>query len=516
MFPRGETSIMKKSILGLASAAIVAAITCVAVVACEDETVMGKEAKVNCSHGKVDCGGTCVDLVSNPDHCGACGLACSSTLVCSRGSCQANCNAGLLNCDRSCVNTHANNDNCGACGNACVDGNVCASSECKLSCPLGQTECGNGCVFLDHDASNCGKCGDRCLAGEVCQYGKCATSCEGRTNCGGSCVNTDTDPQFCGGCDDHGCSVGEACDDGRCGSSCGGSRQVCYGSCVAIETDLQYCGGCDVDPCGVGENCVDKKCVRVCPTGQLFCKDVDDCVDIKHDPEHCGGCGPEFKCGDSELCNGDKGCVAICDEGETREIDNGTLVCEGGILKTVCKEKFFDCDGEIDNGCEQQHDPRHGTVSKPYGACVIDCEPGFDDCNHRFDDGCETPTDSDDENCGACGRSCGAYGAKPSFCLAGYCWEEPWKTEECTADGLGTIVAIQTCPYESFGLVSECCKQYFSCDEADMIWRLACKSNVPGMCFSYIGWDCEDYSLVDWITTDCMEEDHVWQCEGGG
>ena len=65
----------------LAAGSVLCAALCFAVVACEDNDDDHNRDKVECTHGKVTCGGTCVDLASNPDHCGACGLACSSSLV---------------------------------------------------------------------------------------------------------------------------------------------------------------------------------------------------------------------------------------------------------------------------------------------------------------------------------------------------------------------------------------------------------------------------------------------------
>ena len=41
-----------------------------------------------CPGGLIDCGGICVDITSDPDHCGGCGNACSEGLSCVDGVCQ--------------------------------------------------------------------------------------------------------------------------------------------------------------------------------------------------------------------------------------------------------------------------------------------------------------------------------------------------------------------------------------------------------------------------------------------
>jgi hypothetical protein len=42
---------------------------------------------VGCTPPKAACGGTCVDVASNADHCGACDYACEAGLACSQGAC---------------------------------------------------------------------------------------------------------------------------------------------------------------------------------------------------------------------------------------------------------------------------------------------------------------------------------------------------------------------------------------------------------------------------------------------
>ena len=46
-----------------------------------------------CAVGRTLCGAGCVNLLSHPDHCGACGTACSAGEVCVGGQCTGACPA---------------------------------------------------------------------------------------------------------------------------------------------------------------------------------------------------------------------------------------------------------------------------------------------------------------------------------------------------------------------------------------------------------------------------------------
>ncbi len=84
-----------------------------------------------CECALTTCGVACVDVASDPDHCGGCDMACGATEVCSMSACSADCAGGLTTCDRACVNTDADNLNCGACGFVCGDEEACESGSCR-------------------------------------------------------------------------------------------------------------------------------------------------------------------------------------------------------------------------------------------------------------------------------------------------------------------------------------------------------------------------------------------------
>ena len=61
------------------------------------------EDGLGCEAGLTDCGGTCVDLSSDPEHCGRCDLACiegeHATRVCASGVCSLRCEPGWVDVD---------------------------------------------------------------------------------------------------------------------------------------------------------------------------------------------------------------------------------------------------------------------------------------------------------------------------------------------------------------------------------------------------------------------------------
>jgi hypothetical protein len=86
-------------------AAALAALT--ALSACQEE--------ITCPSGEAVCDGACLDLATDPAHCGTCGNACTGGASCKAGVCVA------LGTDRA---------NCGAVGRACLPGESCLSGAC--------------------------------------------------------------------------------------------------------------------------------------------------------------------------------------------------------------------------------------------------------------------------------------------------------------------------------------------------------------------------------------------------
>jgi Carboxypeptidase regulatory-like domain/Collagen triple helix repeat (20 copies)/Stigma-specific protein, Stig1 len=178
----------------------------------------------------------------------------------------------------------------------------------------------------------------------------------------GSTTNTGTttltdllsDPQNCGTCGNS-CAKGLACSNGVCAVTCPAGQVLCGASCVNTATDASNCGACG-NTCGAGSACANGACVAACPAGQTLCG--ASCVDTATNVSNCGACGN------------------VCATGA-----NATAVCiNGGKCSEICASGYLDCDQNPANGCEI-----NGNV--------------------------------DFNNCGACGRVCGAG----QSCTAGTC-----------------------------------------------------------------------------------------------
>lgn len=219
----------------------------------------GLQGQDVCSAVEYFCVGSgCVDLLTDPDHCGGCGIACDDGHVCVEGECVYRCPEGQTICDGQCVNLAYDPFNCGECDHACLVGMVCTGGECVISCPEGQITCNGQCVNLARDPDHCGECDHACPSGMVCDDGECALTCSlGLTDCGGSCVDQSSDSMHCDQCGNQ-CPEDRECSERSC--VCLDGLIECDGACIDPHTDLAHCGQCD-HPCGAGSVCSGGICV---------------------------------------------------------------------------------------------------------------------------------------------------------------------------------------------------------------------------------------------------------------
>jgi len=84
-----------------------------------------------CRGSLTRCGGECVDLQTNIDHCGECGNSCGSGgLFCGDGECQC-IEDEFSNCSGTCVDLSSSTEHCGSCGNSCGEMEVCKEATCQ-------------------------------------------------------------------------------------------------------------------------------------------------------------------------------------------------------------------------------------------------------------------------------------------------------------------------------------------------------------------------------------------------
>ncbi|MBI5513434.1 MAG: hypothetical protein HY909_06665 [Deltaproteobacteria bacterium] len=250
------------------------------------------DAPAGCGDGSALCaegaGMRCVDVRTDPNHCGRCGVRCCTGMPCVDGRCQGifGCSPGSTRCDCACVNTQTDSSNCGACGNSCPAGRVCHSGICSdpgcvgggAACAAGLCVCAGRCTSLQTDTANCGACGNVCPPRMVCTAGRCealptpdggagdAGDAGGGLSCGAV-----TEPAMpMGVCDGRGriaCQMwADALLDG------GMARVVCVqepAGCARADTcadlrDLTTCR-CGAGPaCGPGQSCQDTPAGPAC------------------------------------------------------------------------------------------------------------------------------------------------------------------------------------------------------------------------------------------------------------
>src|SRR3954452_4300867 len=94
-------------------------------------------------------GGVGVKTDKDPASCGACGTKCQQNEVCTSGKCTSTCPAGTSNCAASCVNLASDPGHCGDCAKSCSGAAhasaICQSSVCALACAAGYGACNGAC-----------------------------------------------------------------------------------------------------------------------------------------------------------------------------------------------------------------------------------------------------------------------------------------------------------------------------------------------------------------------------------
>jgi cysteine-rich repeat protein len=122
---------------------------------CSGGKCVGGLCSVECPIYHKLCGGTCIPVTHDPQNCGGCGVSCGGLKpMCSTGGCTAECfgpafGAGtpfMIDCGGSCVSKLTDPSHCGGCGMPCASNQWCAQGKCVGRIAVGPApmKCANG------------------------------------------------------------------------------------------------------------------------------------------------------------------------------------------------------------------------------------------------------------------------------------------------------------------------------------------------------------------------------------
>ncbi|MFO0607205.1 MAG: fibrinogen-like YCDxxxxGGGW domain-containing protein [Polyangiales bacterium] len=283
------------------------------------------------------------------------------------------------------------------------------------TCATGQTLCGDRCADLTSDGANCGACGTACAAGMACRMGSCQLVCpEGQTACMGRCVSLMTDAANCGACGTA-CPAGQVCSMGACDVVCGALMTCGTGAsraCADVNVDPRNCGACGT-ACNLANAsvnaCVASRCViGGCSAGFADCDGMAPT-----------GCETNIRGSDENNCGG---CGVAC------RFTNAAATCGMGTCALgACNMGFGNCDMNPANGCEVNVNTDNANCGAcgracaagqvcASGTCMTTCAAGTTNCS-----GDCVNTGTDPRNCGACGRACSLANVAVNACVAGGC-----------------------------------------------------------------------------------------------
>ncbi|MBX7194396.1 MAG: hypothetical protein K1X94_20240 [Sandaracinaceae bacterium] len=445
----------------------------------------------SCDGGFLDCGGGRVngcETAFSTSNCGTCGTVCGPRESCNgTGDCQCGtgpsagsgeaCTGGTPDCcTNACVNLQTDVNNCGGCGVRCGAGETCMAGSCRCgasassvgggeACAGGGNECcSNTCVVVATSTSHCGVCGNVCGPSETCSGGHCACggsvapatgeACSGTGNecCSGTCTDIRSTASSCGMCGRNCATIAvnavETCVSSTCDySSCDPNFFDCDGMHPnGCEVDLRLlpnCGGCGNTCSGVAHAtaiCLASTCdYSACASGFLDCSGGHgDGCETPSNTSNCGACGNV--CGTNESCNGSGDCQ--CGTGPSAASGEA---CTGGT-PDCCGNACVNLTNNVNN-CGACGNRCGAGETCSGGRCTCGGTMGTmgsgEACTGASNECCGSScvvTSGSTSNCGACGNVCGAG----ETCSSG----------RCTCGGtMGTMGSGEACT----GASNECC-----------------------------------------------------------
>ncbi len=272
------------------------------------------------------CGAECVDLQSDPRHCGACDVDCAqlanvtpSAVSCVGGNCSLDgaCAAGFADCDDNATNgceaDLSKAEHCGACDvtcspptPACSEEGLSGTFKCVDDCPSDHpTLCGTECADTGSDVSHCGGCDTKCSAvanaKPTCQNGICGYACEpGYADDGVGCTDIDECAGGVAVCDPHATCANEpgsfSC---TCAQGWTGDGHTC--------DDVDECA-LDLDGCAPQATCTNTPGGVACTCNPGWSGDGFTCVDIDECALNPGACDVHAVCTNTD---GSYGCACL-------------------------------------------------------------------------------------------------------------------------------------------------------------------------------------------------------------
>lgn len=310
------------------------------------------------------------------------------------------CTGGRVMCGGTCTNPMTDSMNCGVCKNACPAAHTCMGGQCVFGCASGETLCGGpseaGAPEGGSEAGVEGGSdeGGSAEAGEGAEGGSLEAGEDDGGEEGGAgmdaapdagaayyCANTSNDPQNCGGCGIS-CGPNRTCMDGQCSAlTCGAGMVGCNSSGTCIPSGT--C--CETGDCAVtGEICPSPGGTCACPTGESACTN-----------------GTFAQCITSLACCSASDCPV---KGQSCPVPGQPCKCD----------PMYQCCVPTDCPMEQNV----GTYTCTNNTCGIGaCTMGCFDLNNMFADGCECCNDSYGKQCSTptSGGNLSVGGAKLSY-----------------------------------------------------------------------------------------------------
>lgn len=152
---------------------------------CDKKMCKGGKKPPSCAPGNTACGDACAYLAYDNNNCGQCGKKCGEHETCLNSTCKYFSQVcadqepknTLTDCSGQCVNLYTDPDHCGSCGRQCADGQECklVPGEGILCVSVLSETCNGKQVDLKTDNDHCGRCNNACNAqwAEVCIDGTC-------------------------------------------------------------------------------------------------------------------------------------------------------------------------------------------------------------------------------------------------------------------------------------------------------------------------------------------------------